>query len=227
MNLRKEHGPLRPQQCKALNHAWTQALREGFPLNVMLSIRPENRPPLEHAKLVDQSWNRLGVWSRRHTPNKTFHAILVRETKGGEHFHVLMHVSGKANLTRLRYALAQWFPNGEANVTRAHHGIGFTPSGKIKSALGYVTKERTPQAAWPKWQYRPGRPVLGKRYRISGNLRAKPIDLSDNNETLRSPQGCDSKVIAMPTAPFGRVIQFAGRRLRARPFQRGISSKTK
>jgi hypothetical protein len=146
----------------------------------MLSIRPDNRSPLEHAKLIDQNWNRLGVWSRRHTPNKTFHAILVRETKGGEHFHVLMHVSGTANLTRLRYALARWFPNDEAHVTRAHYEISFTPSGKIRSALGYITKERTPQAAWPKWQYRPGRPVLGKRYRISASLRAKPVKLASD-----------------------------------------------
>jgi len=193
MNQRKEHGPLRPQQCKALNHAWTQALQDRFPLNAMLSIRPDNRPPLEHAKLVDRNWNRLAVWSRRHTPNKAFHAILVRETKGGEHFHVLMHVSGNANLTRLRYALARWFPNGEAHVTRAHHGIGFTPSGKISSALGYITKERTPQAAWGAgrllWQFRPGGPVLGKRYRISANLRAKPIERAvDTKNTLRSPQ---------------------------------------
>jgi hypothetical protein len=182
MNLRKEHGPLQPQQCKALNHAWTQAQQDGFPLNIMLSIRPENRTPLEHAELVNKSWNRLGVWSRRNTPTNTFHAILARETKGGEHFHVLMHVSGSANLTRLRYALAWWFPNGEAHVRRANYAVSYTASGKIKSALGYITKERTPQAAWGAgrllWQFRSGGPVLGKRYRISANLRGKPIALA-------------------------------------------------
>jgi hypothetical protein len=145
----------------------------------MLSIRPLNQTRrLEHAELAGKTWNRLGVWSRRHTPAQTFHAILVRETKGGEHFHVLLHVSGSANLTRLRYALARWFPNDDAHVTQANYEVGFTPSGKIKSALGCITKERTPQAAWPKWQYRPGDPVLGKRYRISANLRAKPITLA-------------------------------------------------
>jgi len=58
---------------------------------------------------------------------------------------------------------------------RADQRVSYTPSGRIQSALGYITKERTPQAAWPKWQYRPGGPVLGKRYRISANLRAKPV----------------------------------------------------
>src|SRR5438046_8646074 len=118
MNLRREHGRLQPHQCRALNHAWTKAAKDGFPLNVMLSIRPQDRTPLEHAEFVNKTWNRLGVWFRRHTPNQTFHAILVRETKWGEHLHVLMHVNGNANLTRLRYALARWFPNGEAHVTR-------------------------------------------------------------------------------------------------------------
>jgi len=115
----------------------------------------------------------------------------VRETVPSEHFHILMHVDGSANLTLLRYALTRWFPGpGEIDVTRANQTIGYTPLGKIKSALGYITKERTPQAAWPKWQYRPGRSVLGKRYRISANLRAKPVKLaSDIKETLRSPQG--------------------------------------
>ena len=97
----------------------------------------------------------------------------MRETVPSEHFHILMHVHGSANLTLLRYALTRWFPEpGEVDVRRANQTIGYTPLGKIKSALGYITKERTPQAAWPKWQYRPGRPVLGKRYRISANLRA-------------------------------------------------------
>jgi hypothetical protein len=186
MNLRKGHGRLNPQQCRALDNAWTQARLDGFPLNVMLSVRPQQCRSLEHAELVDKTWNRLGVWSRRHTPTKTFHAILVRETKGGEHFHVLMHVTGSASLTRLRHALARWFPNNEAHVTPANYEVGFTPSGKIRSALGYITKERTPQAAWPKWQYRPGDPVLGKRYRISANLRPKPITLAVSRHRPRA-----------------------------------------
>ena len=135
----------------------------------LISIRPAgDRTPLEHAKLVERTWNHAGVWSRRHTPDKTFHAILVRKTVPTEHFHLLTHVAGSASLTLLRCALTGWFSEpGEVDVTRASQNIGYTPSGKIKSALGYITKERTPQAAWPKWQYRQGGLVLGKRYRIS------------------------------------------------------------
>lgn len=179
MNLRKERGRLEPHQCRALEHAWHQAAKDGYPLNALVSVRPEgDRTPIEHAELVAKTWNRVGVWSRRHTAGSTFHAILVRETVACEHFHLLMHVEGNANLTLLRNALARWFPDGEANVTRANQNVSFTPSKKIRSALGYITKERTPQAAWPKWQYRPGGLVLGKRYRISANLRVRPITLA-------------------------------------------------
>jgi len=42
--------------------------------------------------------------------------------------------------------------------------------------LGYLTKQRSPRA-WYLTNYtrKPGGKVLGKRYRISANLRAKPI----------------------------------------------------
>jgi hypothetical protein len=200
VNRRKERGRLEPQQCKALNYAWWQAAKDGYPLNALISIRPAGDPtPLEHAEIVDRTWNRAGVWSRRHTPSKTFHAVLVRETVPSEHFHILMHVAS-ANLTLLRYALTRWFPEpGEVDITRANQTIAYTPLGKIKSALGYITKERTPQAAWLKWQYRPGRPVLGKRYRISANLRAKPVEFA-------VPRGISSKTKS-PKAQYqaGRV----------------------
>jgi hypothetical protein len=195
VNRRKQHGRLEPRQCRALEHAWIQAAQDGYPLNVKIDIRPaDNLKQEEHVALVNTTWNRLGVWSRRHTPNKTFHAVLVRESVPVEHFHILMHVAGSTNLTLLRYSLARWFPEaGVAYVTRAHQVVTYTPSGKIKSAIGYITKERTPQAAWPKWLYRDGRAVLGKRYRISANLRAKPIELAGDPEvTLRF----DSKVTA-------------------------------
>ena len=186
MNRRKFTGPLKPDHCRALNHAWHQAAKDGYPLNALISIRPsEDLTPLEHATLVDKTWNRLGVWSRRHTKGRTFHAILTRETVPSDNFHLLMHVDGNANLSLLRYALARWFPEvGETHVERAHQHVGHTPSGKIKSALGYITKERTPQAAWPKWQYRRAGTVLGKRFKTTANLRAKPKHLQRPVATL-------------------------------------------
>lgn len=184
LNRRKEHGPLTAPQCRALEHAWHQAAKDGFPLNALISIRPGNQTPLEHAELIDKTWNKLGGWSRRHTNTNTFHAILVRESIPVPNFHVLIHVDGNANRALLWDALTRWFPEpGVAHIRRATQRRGETPSGKIESDLGYITKERTPRAAWGAgrllWQYRSGgRPVLGKRYRITANLRRKPIALT-------------------------------------------------
>jgi hypothetical protein len=174
MNRRKPNGPLKPDDCRALNHAWHQAAKDGYPLNALISIRPaENLTPLQYAQLVGKTWNRLGVWSRRH--GGTFHAVLVRETVPCNNFHLLMHLDSNANLSLLRYAMARWFPeSGQVDIRRAYQQVSYTPSGKIKSAFGYITKERTPQAAWPRWQYRRGGTVvLGKRYKITANLRVK------------------------------------------------------
>ena len=76
VNRRTERGRLNPHQCSALDNAWHQAAKDGYPLNALISIRPEgNRTPLEHAEIVGKTWNRAGVWSRRHTRSKTFHIV--------------------------------------------------------------------------------------------------------------------------------------------------------
>lgn len=190
MNLRTKRHALNQNDCKALDHAWHLAAIEGYPLNAFITVRPAgNLTPLEHAEIVDQFWNRLAVWSRRHTDHDTFHCILTREAVPngnqfgvGEHFHTLVHVSA-SRLNALKVAVARWHPApGEAVVKPASQNIAFTANGKISSAIGYLTKQRSPQA-WYRSNFRrkPGGIVLGKRYRISANLRAKPIDraLSD------------------------------------------------
>jgi len=177
VNRRKPQGELNPGQCKALQHAWVQALNNGYPLNAFITIRPPNLAPDEHVEFVNKFWNRLANWSRRRT---TFYCILVREAAPngkdfgiGEHFHALVHVPPR-HFNSLKIAVATWRPEpGEAFVRRADHRIRQTPQGKIRSSLGYLTKQRSPQA-WYLTNYtrKPGGKVLGKRYRISANLRA-------------------------------------------------------
>jgi hypothetical protein len=184
MNRRTPQGPLKPKHCRALEHAWHQAEKDGYPLNAFITIRPpHNLTPDEHVEFVNKFWNRLANWSRRRT---TVHCILVREAAPngknfgvGEHFHALVHVP-QGHFNSLKTAVESWHPEpGEAFVKRANHSIGWTPQGKIRSSLGYLTKQRSPQA-WYLTNYtrKPGGKVLGKRYRISANLRAKPIALA-------------------------------------------------
>jgi hypothetical protein len=178
LNRRQQKRPLNPAECHALEHAWHQAAKVGYPLNAMITIRPQiELTPLQHAKLVNKFWNGLGVWSRRAGP--FYYCILTREAEPngkrfgfGEHFHALVHVPAN-KLTDLREAVIRWHPTpGEAHVRRAHQNEKQTAGGKIESALGYLTKQRTPQAWWNRpYRRKAGGIVLGKRYRITANLR--------------------------------------------------------
>jgi hypothetical protein len=98
-----------------------------------------------------------------------------------EHWHALVHVP-PGRLASLKTAVARWYPNDDTEVRPAHQGVGRTPSGKIKSAIGYLTKQRTPQACWHTlYRRQRGGLVLGKRFRITANLRAKSVHLGASN----------------------------------------------
>jgi hypothetical protein len=174
VNRRKLSGALSPRHCKLLQHAWTEADRLGLPLNQMLTIKPlGDLSPAANAGLVERLWNKLGVWSRYHG---RFCCILVREKQLSrpEHIHALIHVPlGKSG--PFAETLARWFPPDVADIDirPAHQTVKWTTSGKIRSALGYLTKQRSPQAAWGTPSYSRQRGVdrvLGKRYRITRNL---------------------------------------------------------
>src|SRR5262249_2038576 len=117
MNRRKVQGPLGPDPCKLLDDAWCRAPKGGHPLNAFITIRPQGTlTPIEHALLVDKFWNRLGGWSRRHTRQRSFHCILVREAGPngknfgiGEHFHAVVHVA-PGHFNSLKMAVESWHP---------------------------------------------------------------------------------------------------------------------
>jgi hypothetical protein len=94
----------------------------------------------------------------------------------------------------IRRALARRFPaDREAQVRRADQAQRLDHHGKWGSAIGYITKERLPEAAWNVSQgkhdkhFRDGLPVLGKRYRITANLRAASVAKAVTNNPLVTP----------------------------------------
>jgi hypothetical protein len=185
VNIRKLSGALTPKQCGALQHAWYEARRLNRPLNRMLTIKPSgDLSPLAHAELVDWTWNKLGGWSRYHSGE--FYCVLTREKEvgGAEHFHALIHVPpGKFNL--FAATVIGWFPElGVADVKPAHYQVNYrvrlTGDRMIRSAIGYLTKQRSPQAAWKTSysRYTGVDRVLGKRARISRTLLVPPTRLS-------------------------------------------------
>jgi hypothetical protein len=188
MNIRRFRKSLAPRDCRELEHAWVEAARRGHPLNRMVTIRPcGDLTPFDHARLVDRTWNKLGGWSRYHGGG--FFCLLVREKHSGsqEHFHVLIHVPDD-KCAVFAAAVARWFPphNADIDIRPADQTERWNPSGKIRSAIGYLTKQRSPQAAWrTPYSRQAGGPVLGKRYRITRNLlspaevqvRQKPYEI--------------------------------------------------
>jgi hypothetical protein len=172
MNIRKPRGALTPTQCRNLEHVWYEAKRLNRPLNRMLTIKPGgDLSSLGHAKLVDWTWNKLGGWSRYHAGG--FYCVLTREKGhgGSEHFHALVHVPPrKAEL--FERTVRRWFgETADIDIRPADQTVRWSPSGKIRSAIGYLTKQRLPQAAWrTPYSRQAGGPVLGKRYRITRNL---------------------------------------------------------
>jgi hypothetical protein len=172
MNTRRLRGELTPPDCKRCHHAWTEAARLDRPLNRMLTVRPGgDLSPLDHAELVDRIWNKLGGWSRYHGDG--FYCVLVREKEIGrlEHFHVLIHVPPrKARL--FKETVPRWFADADVLIEPATQRVKRMRNGKLGSVIGYLTKQRTPQAAWrsPYLRRRGTAPVLGKRARISRTL---------------------------------------------------------
>jgi hypothetical protein len=104
-----------------------------------------------------------------------------------------MHVP-KAAARQFKETISGWFPEpGELNIKPANHNERWTPEGKIRTALGYVTKQCSQQAKYgTPYSRRRGDPVLGKRYRISRAL------LSASKKTVTVPSAAIS--IAAPAS---------------------------
>jgi hypothetical protein len=181
MNRRKIRGELGPDECKLLEHAWIEAPRLDRPLNRMVTVKPigGDLSPRDHANRVDWFWNKLGGWSRYHVGG--FFCLLVREKEPGgrEHFHVLIHVPPVEAILFDKIVRGWFDETDDIDIKAANQSVRWTSSGKIRSAIGYLTKQRTPQATWKThYSRRRGDPVLGKRARISRTLLPPPKRLS-------------------------------------------------
>ncbi len=107
-----------------------------------------------------------------------FRCVMVREAAPNgkahghsEHWHALVHVPA-GHLASLKFAVARWHAHDDVHIRPADQVVTFTPFGKIKSAIGYLTKQRTPRAWWnTAYRRKPGGKVFGKRFKITPNLK--------------------------------------------------------
>jgi len=117
-------------------------------------MQPFHSHPEQARSLRQTAWIRCDlIWSREANLDGT-----------GEHLHVLMHIPAKKHAEFARIVFG-WLPAAaEINVTRAHQGTRIAANGNRHSAVGYISKQMTPQAWYRRGLVRkPGGAILGKR----------------------------------------------------------------
>ena len=85
--------------------------------------------------------------------------------------HVLMHVRLDPDGTSRTSSWAGTLASGEVDVTTANHRTRWKRNGKRLPAIGYIAKQMTPQARYPRDLVRkPGGPIIGKRGGVTKNI---------------------------------------------------------
>ena len=142
---------------------------------MLLTFRPEDIDTFtaeDRCEMWAAIRNKLGGYARDH--GFPFVAVWARETRkdgSGEHFHMLMHVPPR-HRTHFESILNKWLDGpGEVDLRPATYDIRLRDNGKQWSAVGYITKQMTPQASFKsRWSRQPGGPVLGKRGGCTTNI---------------------------------------------------------
>jgi hypothetical protein len=172
---RRETKGLNTDQVKELNRAWHHAARIGRPLNALISVRPieiDAMMPAERCRAFAAFRNKLGIYARHRRFPPTYAWFREINPDGtGEHMHVLMHVPPK-HRSHFDDLVVGWHPGpGEVDVITANQRTRFTHNGKRLSAIGYISKQMTPQAWYKRGLVRKaGGPILGKRGGVTKNL---------------------------------------------------------
>jgi hypothetical protein len=188
MHHRRYTKGLGTQQVNDLMRGWEHASRIGYPLNVFVTIRPfAEYDPAKMCKVAAGIRNKLSVYARQH--GFPFVAAWSRECNPdgtGEHLHVLMHVPPRL-YQDLEKKVIGWYPEpGSADVRRANQRVIVTDTGIRMSAVGYISKQMTPQAWYKRGlQRKAGGAILGKRGGVTRNIGVAAIE--QYFESLRGP----------------------------------------
>ena len=175
VHRQRETKGLDTNEVKSLNAAWHHAATIGYPLNVLITLRPldiDEISPRGRCQLFAEFRNKLGVYARgRNFPPTFVWSREIHPEGTGEHIHVLMHVP-RRHRSHFEKTVIGWFPGpGEMDVTPAHQRTRISWNGKFLSAIGYISKQMTPQAWYKRGLIRKaGGSILGKRSGTTKNL---------------------------------------------------------
>lgn len=180
MNRLKPRPVLQTPEIYRLEHANHEARRIGQPFDTFVTIHPGTESASAAQLALAAFWNWLRIWSNRKIGG--FTCLLIREAEPnqdravgvGEHWHILVHLGQRLQRKALELALRRRWTDPSAVDVRPILGDTVTAEGKIQSAFGYASKQRCQQATWGKraaYRRQRGGKVLGKRWRVSANLR--------------------------------------------------------
>lgn len=208
VHRQRETKGLNTNEVKNLNAAWHHAAKIGRPLNALISLRPldiDDITPRERSQLFAGFRNKLGVYARgRGFPPTFAWSREINPDNTGEHIHVLMHVP-KRHRQHFEETVTGWFPGpAEMDVTSASQHTRISRNGKRLSAIGYISKQMTPQAWYKRGLIRKaGGAILGKRSGVSLNLdwRARADFRAEWDTSHRIPESA----IAVPHLPGRRT----------------------
>jgi hypothetical protein len=194
VHVRKITNGLDTEAVKQLTSAWTFANVIGRSLNVMLSYRPINGDEMtaeEHLAAYARFRNKLGCYARLRRFQPVYAWTLEADESGtGIHMHVLMHVPPRWRDDFEATAIGWEQGPDEIDVRTASRKVTFTTGDRKRSAIGYLCKQSTPQAAWARGltRYRGTFPIKGKRWGTTANLTAKAQAAYHERRSPRPPE---------------------------------------
>lgn len=196
---RKVSKSLSAEEVSHMIKAWHFAQQIGMPFNRFVTVRPKMINDLSPAQRIvhfEGVRNKLAQFAR---DNRFEHVIVwSRESARGsgedEHLHALVHVPQRL-LTRFDDVGSEWYTDEqEIDLTEATYTLKRQASGRMHSAITYLTKNAPAVARYRNFTYRLGGPILGKRAGWSRNISPSAQQRHEARHMIKSEFGQDRAI---------------------------------
>lgn len=176
LNKRKHNKALTHHDIKAIAYLWQWARLNKLALNVRIDVRPRNVDDMtvqERIARFQRILKNYAAFARRRRFTPAY--LHTRESLVGdvsEHLHIACHVPARYCASFIRCVFNWCEGPDEISARPCTNRTTWLKTGKCKSALGYMIKNMTPQAAYGRPYIRTkGGGLWGKRWGCSHNLK--------------------------------------------------------